>query len=385
MNFVCLSPHFPPNFRNFWRRLAENGATVLGLGDSPADELGEAGPALAEYFRVGDLHHYPDLVKALGWFTFRYGRLDRLESHNEYWLETDAALRTDFNIPGPHRENVVRVKHKSLMKEVFRSAGIDVARGRVVRNRREAEALAEDLGFPLIAKPDVGVGAAGTVRLRTGRDLVDLFDNKPPADYILEEELTGTLCSFDGMVDAEGHIVFYTSHVFCTGVMEIVNNDEDMFYYSLREVPEDLEKAGRAAVAAFGLRERFFHIEFWRRKTDQSLVAMEINMRPPGGLTTDMFNFANDIDVYREYANLVTTGRFWANWSRPYHVMYIGRKNYITYKHSIEDVVSAAGGLVVHHQQVQSVFARAIGDYCVMARHPELPPLMDLIRYVLAS
>ena len=31
--------------------------------------------------------------------TLSFGRIDWLESNNEYWLERDARLRTDFNIP----------------------------------------------------------------------------------------------------------------------------------------------------------------------------------------------------------------------------------------------------------------------------------------------
>ena len=37
-------------------------------------------------------------VRAMGYFTFKYGKIDWLESNNEFWLEQDAALRTDFNI-----------------------------------------------------------------------------------------------------------------------------------------------------------------------------------------------------------------------------------------------------------------------------------------------
>jgi hypothetical protein len=58
-----------------------------------------------------------------------------------------------------------------------------------------------------------------------------------------------------------------------------------------------LEDAGKRVLKAFNGRERFFHFEFFRVAQDK-LVAPEVNMRPPGGLTTDMFNYANDIDIY---------------------------------------------------------------------------------------
>lgn len=89
MNFVFLSPHFPPNFYYFAVRLKQQGVNVLGLADENYDSLrSELKGALTEYYRVNDMHNYDDLLRALGHFTHRYGKLDRLDSHNEYWLET---------------------------------------------------------------------------------------------------------------------------------------------------------------------------------------------------------------------------------------------------------------------------------------------------------
>ncbi len=56
---------------------------------------------------------------------------------------------------------------------------------------------------------------------------------------------------------------------------------------------------------AFDVRERFFHFEFFRQDETGDLLALEVNMRPPGGLTTDMFNYACDIDIYNAWASLI--------------------------------------------------------------------------------
>jgi hypothetical protein len=101
MNFVFLSPHFPPNYYRFAVALKNHGVTVLGLADESYDVLrSELKASLREYFRVNNMHSYDELLRALGYFTHRYGKLDRIDSHNEYWLETEAHLRTDFNMPG---------------------------------------------------------------------------------------------------------------------------------------------------------------------------------------------------------------------------------------------------------------------------------------------
>ncbi len=290
MNFVYLSPHFPPNYYLFCVQLRRMGATVLGLADAPYEGLRpELKESLSEYYRVDDMHDYDQLLRACGHFTHRHGKLDRIDSLNEYWLEREARLRDDFNMAGLRAGEIAAVKRKSRMKEIFARAGVSVARGRVANTLQEAEGFAAEVGFPLVAKPDIGVGAAATFRIADGRELSGFYARKPLGDTMLEEFIEGRIFSFDGLADRDGNIVFYTAHAYSQGIMETVNADDHIYYYSLRTIPPDLEAAGRRAVAEFGVRERFFHIEFFRAYRDGRIVALEANMRPPGGLTTDMF------------------------------------------------------------------------------------------------
>jgi hypothetical protein len=373
MNFVFLSPHFPPNYMQFAIHLNRLGVNVLGLADEPYERLHpELKSSLREYFQVSSMHNYDELLRACGYFTHRYGRLDRLDSHNEYWLETEARLRTDFNIQGIKDDSIRKVKHKSLMKEVFRQAGIPVAHGRVARSSFEARALIAETGYPVIAKPDVGVGAARTFKIHNVEELEAFFAQKPDVDYILEEFVDGTICSFDGLVDRNGQLVFYTAHTFSQGVMETVNQDGNLYYYSLRDIPADLEIAGRRVLEAFQVRERFFHLEFFRRKSDDCIVALEVNMRPPGGMTTDMFNYANDIDVYSLWAHVLVYETIPLRYSRPYHCAYIGRKLNRRYAHSHEQVLEHFRENLVYHAPVSGVFSSALGDYGYLVRSPQL-------------
>ena len=39
MNFVFISPQFPQSYWNFCDRLKARGVNVLGIGDTPYDEL----------------------------------------------------------------------------------------------------------------------------------------------------------------------------------------------------------------------------------------------------------------------------------------------------------------------------------------------------------
>lgn len=376
MNFVFLSPHYPPNYINFSIQLKRMGGNVLGLADETYHNL--PNPlhwALTEYYRVDSLSNYDQLLRALGYFTHRYGKIDRLDSLNEFWLQTEAQLRTDFNIPGIKNDDIMKIKRKSEMKKVFRKAGIAVAAGVRVRNDEEVRSFAAQVGYPLVAKPDIGVGATATYKIHNQVEL-DIFLQKKLHDYILEEFIDGEICTFDGLTDKDGEIVFYTSHIYQRGVMETVNERSDIYYYSLREIPPDLELAGRKTAKAFDVRERFFHFEFFR-KPDDTLVALEVNIRPPGGLTTDMMNFANDFDIYREWANVLINNRFEPIYSRPYHVCYISRRNRFDYTYSHEEVMERFGEMIPMHQPILGAWSVALGDYGYLIRSPELEEVLE--------
>ena len=153
MNFVFISPNFPEAYRWFCIRLKENGVNVLGVGDAPYDSLHpQLRDALTEYYRVDSLENYDQMIRALGYFTGRYGKMDWVESNNEYWLELDAALRTDFNITtGLKSHEIGKYKRKSQMKQYYRQAGIPVARWLCVTPEttpEQALAFAREVGYP---------------------------------------------------------------------------------------------------------------------------------------------------------------------------------------------------------------------------------------------
>lgn len=382
MNVVYLSPHFPPHYFRFCRHLKEAGANVLGIGDAHAGSLvRDVHDSLTEYYHVEDMHDYDALVRACGFFTHRYGKIDRFESLNEYWLGTEARIREDFNIFGVRTDRIDAIRRKSKMKETFRGAGVPVARGRVVRELAAASELIKDTGYPVVAKPDAGVGALDTFRLNNDSDLERFFLEKPDVDYIMEEFVSGTIESFDGLTDADGNLVFYTAHVFSQGIMETVNEARHIHYHSLNDLPEDLESLGRRCVKAFDVRERFFHIEFFRT-AGEGLVALEVNMRPPGGFTTDMFNYACDIDIYRTWARLVALGDTGHRWERKYHCCYASRKSRYPYQHSHDQIMDTYGSRMMQVERVPGVFSSALGDIGYIFRAPDLATITDITEFI---
>jgi biotin carboxylase len=382
MNVVFLSPHFPPGYYLFCVQLRRLGVNVLGLADEPHETLRpELREALTDYYRVENLNDYDQALRALGYFTHRYGRIDRVASHNEHWLELEAYLREHFNIFGKKIEATAELKHKSLMKQKFAGAGVAVAPGRLAHSIEEARQFIYEVGYPVIAKPDKGVGAASTYKLSNDSELETFWREKPHVDYFVEAFVDAPIVTFDGLADRDGKIVFHMSLEYGRNIMEVVAEDDHVYYYTLRDIPEDVIAAGTASLQAFDLREQFFHFEFFRTP-DKGLLALELNARPPGWPTTDMFNYANDADVYREWANIVVRNRGEYQWRRPYHVMFIGRKDRFRYRHPHADIVARHGTRLVETIALPGVFSRAMGSHAYLARSPDLGELMEMAAYV---
>ena len=379
MNCVFLSPHFPPQYFHFCRNLKEAGARVLGIGDTVYESLSkEVRDSLTEYYRVGRMTDYDELLKACGYFTHKYGKIDRIDSLNEFWLATEARLRDDFNVYGVRTSEIDAIRKKSEMKECFRRAGVPVAPGAVVHSLPEARKLLAEIGYPVVAKPNEGVGALDTFRLDSDEDLASFFARKPPVEYIVEAFVKGTIVSFDGLCNKEGQPVFWTAHRFSQGIMETVNEQRHISYYSLREIPPALEEAGRSCLQAFNVRERFFHIEFFQM-ADGSFTALEVNMRPPGGYTTDMFNYACDLDIYRIWADLLVHDRKTISFERKYHCCYASRKNGVPYILADSEISDLYGREMCQTVSVPGVFSSALGERGFIFRTTERSHLQQII------
>ncbi|NLN97352.1 MAG: ATP-grasp domain-containing protein [Eubacteriaceae bacterium] len=390
MNYIFISPHFPDNFQNFVFRLNEKGVKVLGIGDTPYEGLTqELRDALTEYYRVDSLENYDEVLKACGFFTHKYGKIDRIESQNEHWLELDAALRTDFNVSGFKNEDMDRIKAKSAMKEVYRQIGIPVAEGRVFTGQDDAKLLAKELGYPVCIKPNIGVGALDTHNIQNGEELAHFFRDREDQlitgdriPYIMEAYVDGDIVTFDGLTDRDGNVVFMSTLIYDKPVLDIIEDDTDMYYYIPRDIPKDLEEAGKKCVEAFNVKERFFHFEFFRLKDTGQLVGLEVNCRPPGGMTMDMFNYANDIDMYSEYANIVLGEDFSAPITRPYYCCYIARKHRRHYVHSREDIDHNYGEYILSNVEMPDIFSAVMGNYGYLFRCETEEKMMEIIDYI---
>ena len=391
MNFIFISPHFPHTYWQFCDRLHRNGVNVLGIGDAPYDGLeAPLKAALTEYYRVDSLEDYDQVYRAVAFFAFKYGKVDWIESMNEYWLEQDARLRQDFNVTtGICSDRIGIIKNKSSMKRVYREAGIPTARQHVVSDAEAGHAFIGEVGYPVIVKPDIGVGATNTWKLENDGDLEAFYANLPDAPYVMEEFIEGDICSYDAILDSRCEPLFESMTVW-PPVMDIVNRDMDLMYYTCPQVPEALRALGRRTVKAFGVDRRFVHLEFFRLTRAKpglgdvgDFVALEVNMRPAGGYTPDMMDFAHSTDVYQIYADMVCHDtRRLPESNEHFYCVYASRKDGHCYARTHEEIMSRYGADMVMQEEMPPMNWPQMGRYMYTAKLKTIEEPEEFIRFV---
>ncbi|MDO4667277.1 MAG: ATP-grasp domain-containing protein [Streptococcus sp.] len=380
MNYIVISPYYPQNFQQFTVELSNKGITVLGIGQEPYEQLDQTlRDSLTEYYKVDNLENLDEVKKAVAFLFYKYGPIDRLESHNEYWLEQDATLREQFNIFGAKPKDLKKTKYKSEMKKLFKKAGVPVVPGQVIKTIQSVDRTVSKLGLPLIAKPDNGVGAAGTYKLEAPEDIENFkkeWDEKTP--YFFEKFVeSGQICTFDGLTDKEGNIVFSTTFDYAHTPLDLMLYKMDNSYYVLKDIDPKLYEYGKSIVKIFGMKERFFHIEFFR--TNDDYIAIEYNNRPAGGFTIDVYNYAHSIDLYKGYASVVLCEGINQPYFEPQYCLATSRRSSSHYLYSEDVLLEKYKENFKCKKIMPAAFSELQGNFLYMLTTPSRKVLEEMI------
>jgi hypothetical protein len=384
MDYLYISPEFPPNYAHFIAHLHALGIRVWGIGEADFYQMPESlRSALAWYVRT-DLNRTNAVLGALEELIIQKkasgskGTFDLVESHNEQWLSLEGLINEKYGIDGLKQRDLPRLKKKSKMKQRFQELGLPVARGALVTDISRTLDLADTLGYPLILKPDEGVGAGGIYRVDNKIQL-QTYLTELDEDYLLEEFIEGDIVTYDGLTNYDGQIVFENSLIYGDGVLEYVLG-KDTFFYVSRHISAELRAIGRKLAAGFDIRRKFFHFEFF--KVNGTYMPIEINCRPPGGAILDMMNYSVDDDLYRAYADMIAGGRTNIQASKKYYCCYLGRKDK-HYTHSHQEILAAFGPNLVEHDLNPPLFRQAMGTERYILRSANEADMFKMAEFVL--
>ena len=384
MDLLYISPEFPPNYAHFIENLNSLGVSVWGLGETDFYFMPASLRSALTWYVQTDLNNADAVQQALNELLVQKKasghakNFDLVESHNEQWLSLEGMINEKYGIDGIKQQDLPRLKKKSIMKQLFKDCGLAVARGERIAGINHALDLADSLGYPLILKPDEGVGAGGIYKVEN-IDQLKSHLSKITEDYLIEEFIEGDIVTYDGLTDYDGKVVFENSLIYGDGVLEYVLG-KDTFFYVSRHIPDELRVAGQKLVPIFDIRRKFFHFEFF--KIGETYMPIEINCRPPGGAILDMMNYSIDDDLYRAYAQMIVNGRASVQPQKKYYCCYIGRKDK-RYVHSHADILSTFGHCLVEHDLNPSVFQQAMGTERYIFRSPDEAEILDMADFVL--
>lgn len=392
MNFIFVSPMFPETYWLFCDRLKANGANVLGIGDAPYDSLRwELKNCLTEYYKVDSMENYDQMYRRVAYFAHKYGRIDWIESNNEYWLPVDARLRTDFNVnTGVKSNKIDEWNHKFNMKKYYERGGVPTARCIQVKDYDECLNFIDAVGYPVFVKPNHGMGAQDSWKISGRKEFDSFFAQRGGNDYVMEEFVTGEIYSYDAIVNSKGDILFENSAHFPPSIADLVHKNIGLDYFCLKEVPAQLQKRGRATLKAFGVKSRFVHFEFFRlTKAKKGLgkvgdfIGLEVNMRPAGGYTPDMMNFAHSTDVYKIWADMVCfDGTDIKPSDDKYFCAYSSRRDSRMYVNSHEAVMEKYGDRTVMSGRMPDAIADDMGNTFYMVKLDTEEQVKEFEKYV---
>ena len=172
--------------------------------------------------------------------------------------------------------------------------------------------------------------------------------------------------------------------------MDVVNNASNSIYYIQKDLPEDTRRAGRATVKSFNVKNRFIHFEFFRLLDDQEgmgkkgdVVALEVNMRPSGGFTPDMINFAHSTDVYKIWADMIAFGYSTKPVGEHAFCAYAGLRDGKNFVMSHDDIMAKYGSCMKMVGRIPDVLAGAMGNQMYMATFPTREAMDEFYKDVL--
>ena len=395
MNVVFVEPSFPPTQRHFVRALAEVGANVIGVGESPTEMLDEQLRSwMSHYHQVSTVVDVGAVTDAVRWIQDKLW-VDRLETTVEAHTLAVAQVRENCTIPGTSVRTAWLCRDKPSMKEALRAAGVPTAASTAAENAEQVLAFAKAVGYPLILKPRSGAGAQDTTRVDDGAELaaaLSAFGAQGTHSIAVEEFVEGHEGFFDTLsVDGRPELEF-VSHYF-PNVLDAMRTrwispqfistnrvDSEGDYVQLREM-------GQRVNEALGIGTTATHMEWFFGP--KGLRFSEIGCRPPGVGAWDLYSVGNDIDVYREWANAIVHGHVGARPSRRFATGIVAlrpdRDGRITGYSGVDDVQARSGEWVIDAHlpapgtPTQPPAAGYMANAYVRMRHPDYDVLRGLL------
>jgi formate-dependent phosphoribosylglycinamide formyltransferase (GAR transformylase) len=395
MNVVFVEPAFPPTQRHFVGALAEVGATVIGVGERSVDDLDEELKSwMHHYHQVPTVVDAGVMTDAVRWIQDKVW-VDRLEATIEAHTLAAAQVRENCTIPGTSVRTAWLCRDKPSMKEALRAAGVPTAASAAADNAAAVHAFVDAVGFPVILKPRTGAGALDTVRVDNRGALDEAlgrFGGQGVESIAVEEFVEGHEGFYD-TVAVDGRVaVDFVSHYYPNVLEAMRTRWISPQFISTNRVDsapdyQELRELGARVNAALGIGTSATHMEWFFGP--KGLRFSEIGCRPPGVGAWDLYSAGNDLDLYREWANVIAHGDVATRPSRRFATGIVAlrpdRDGHISGYSGVDEVQARSGEWVIDAHlpapgtPTQPVEAGYWANAWVRMRHPDYDVLRGML------
>lgn len=319
-----VAPHFLENTLRYVSAFASlDDVTLSVISEDPESGLP---PVLRRrvpgHYRVRSVGDAGQLAQALRGLQHGVGKVDRLTGALEQLQLPMAEARELAGVPGLKAAIARRFRDKDVMKDVLRAKRVPVAASRLVHSIGELRSFVGEVGFPVIVKPQAGVGSRSTHRLEDEAALESLASSalSPRADQPLQAEqfIRGREFTCE-TVSIHGTPVWRSGTRYFPGPLEVLETPWIQYCVLLPKEVEspwtEFAPINTAALDALWGDERqvagtaLTHME-WFAAEPKGLYVSEVGARPPGVQIMPLMSLAHEVDFIAKWAELISFDRF---------------------------------------------------------------------------
>jgi hypothetical protein len=319
---VFIAPRFLENTNRYVRAFAAlDGVTFSVVSADPAEAIpAPIRPHVAGHYRVGNCLDGEHLTQAVRAIASSIGKVDRLAGALEQLQMPMAEVRDALGIEGLTTAIARNFRDKDRMKEVLRSRDVPVARSTLAHSSDEIAAFVDEVGFPVIVKPQAGLGSRATFRVETADDLAAITPPTPTSPIQVEEFVRAREHTCE-TVTIRGTPVWRSGTRYFPSPLEVLETPWIQYSVLLPREDEDatwtrFHPTNTAALSAlFGdhattaAGTALTHMEWFLREDGTSLVN-EVGVRPPGVQIMPLMSLAHDTDMFADWARLMALDEF---------------------------------------------------------------------------
>jgi phosphoribosylaminoimidazole carboxylase (NCAIR synthetase) len=305
---------FPTNQNNLerWCKGAQNfgiNLAVIEYTSRPLCYPSHVGPVIQVDKNVDDVAGVLPLIEGL--------TLSGVVAYSEPAVLLAHRLAKTLGLPHNPRLQPEAVREKTLMRELLREAGLTQPRTILTTDGPISAADLQSARFPVVVKPDDGVGSFGVRLSRTADEAVDAVAAVLRADpfagigwsigneVTIEEFVDGPSFSCDAIV-VGGEVLWSGVTAHFKAAEPYFDDVGQIFPASARSSASELRQMAQDAVSALGIDNGVCNVEF--RETEDGPVIIEVANRVAATGIPQMIELVTGI-MLEESALSIATGR----------------------------------------------------------------------------